>query len=58
MIRTYEQFVRAVAESDLTVAELRGDVRPTPAVETLWDRCGDLERYERFVLRYQNAGAA
>lgn len=46
---TYEQFLEAVKQHELTLAELRCDVPPSEVVLDLIDDC---QNYEKFVMRY------
>ena len=48
---TYKQFTKVVDDKRLSLAQLRCDVPPIPAVLALIDDAGN--RYEKFVLRLQ-----
>lgn len=55
---TYAEFKAIVREHGWTIRQLRSDdAPPTPELLELMDRIG-LARYERFVLRLQQEGAA
>ena len=50
---TYQQFKKWVAERGYTVRQLRcDDAPPTAEMEEVMSRIG-LDRYERYVLRYE-----